>query len=399
MAEPPREEPWDLGLEDEEFWMNPSVARVLQEAERLADRIAGRVAELRRILEEEPSVRTELGGLERGVLGEEPPLPGAAVDSTFPIDGGVDLVGGHLVAIVAGYVSFAGACVGGEACHDSFAKAWFVSTEEAVRQVPLRAKALEKAVTLRLLRMLRDGGPVRPRMILLDGEVIPYQLLFKSSRAVARSRALTKLDELTSRVLREARELGVTLIGVVKRSYSRLLAARIGRRLPLNDKAVMSMLLRPGEYTVLGRFRELLPAYAEVLAEEKHLDPRKYRRVVEERLAERSLYGDTVVAFYRPGRMRRGGYAVRVEVLDYGGVGLERLLSMLNRLTNPATGLPYPVDVVDSYTALEARVLELLRRRVVALLARLVPDRRALVVMAHTNPEKRFIYEPRRARR
>ena len=93
--------------------------------------------------------------------------------------------------------------------------------------------------------------------------------------------------------------------------------------------------------------------------------------------------------------------AVRVEVLDYGGLGLERILSMLNALTNPATGLPYPVDLVDEYTRIEARVLELLRRRVVKRLADLLgaygPG--ALLVLGHTNPEKRYLYEKPLGRR
>jgi len=381
--------------EEEEEDVTPAVVRVLAESPRLADRIARRVMELRELFEKEPGVRERLEALARGGLGAEPPPPGAAVDSTFPIDGGLSLVGGHLVVVVAGYVGFGGACGGGVRCSEAYARAWFVDTEEALRQVPLRAKLLEKAVTRRLLEGMEAA---RPRLILLDGEVVPYQLLFKSSGAVARSRVLSRLDEATARVLEEARERRVTLVGVVKRSYSRILSAVAGRRLPLNDKALMSLLLGPGEYAAAGRFRDLLPRYAEMLAAEKGRSPARYRMVVEERLRERPMYGDVLVAFYRPTRPVRGGYAVRVEVLDYGGLGVERVLSVLNGLTNPATGLPYPVDLVDEYTRIEARVLELLRRRVVAHLASLLGPaaRGALSVLAHTNPEKRYVYESRR---
>jgi len=382
-------------MEEEEEEITPAVVRVLAESARLADRIARRLMELRELLAEEPGLREALSSVEARGLGSEKPPPGAAVDSTFPLDGGLDLVGGHLVVIVAGYVGFSGACGGGQRCSEAYARAWFVDSEEARKQVPLRAKMLEKAVTLRLLR---GAEAARPRLLLLDGELIPYQLLFKPGAAVARSRVLSRLDELTAKVLEVAREKKVTLVGVVKRSYSRLLSARLGRRLPMNDKAVMSLLLEPGSYAVLGRFDELLPRYAEILAAEKGLSPEKYRRAVQGRLEERPGYGEVSVAFYRPTRPVRGGYAVRVEVLDYGGYGLERVLAMLNALTSPATGLPYPVDLVDEYTRIEARVLELLRRRVVAHLARLLgamgPG--ALTVLAHTNPEKRYIYETRR---
>jgi len=381
-------------LDEDEEEITPAAVRVLAESARLADRVARRVMELREMLESEPRVRETLESMVRRGLGVEKPLPGAAVDSTFPMDGGLDLIGGHLVVVVAGYVGFGGACGGGR-CSEAYARAWFVDSDEARRQVPLRAKLLEKAVTLRLLRGLESA---QPRMLLLDGELIPYQLLFKSSAAIGRSRVLSRLDDATARVLEEARERRVTLVGVVKRSYSRMLAARLGKRLPLNDKAVMSLLLGPGSYAVLGSFRELLPGYAEILAREKGLSPEKYRRIVEERLRERPGYGEVTVAFYRPSRPVRGGYAVRVEVLDYGGLGLENVLAILNGLTSPATGLPYPVDLVDEYTRIEARVLELLRRRVVAHLAQLLRPLgpTVLTLLSHTNPEKRYVYESRR---
>jgi hypothetical protein len=380
--------------EEEDFEVSPAALRVLEESTRLADRVARRLMELREMLSGAAGERLE-AIIRRGRLGFERAPPGAAVDSTFPIDGGLDLVGGHLVVVVAGYVGFSGACGGGGRCSEAYARAWLVDSEEARRQVPLRAKLLEKALARRLL----DGREAaRPRLLLVDGEVVPYQLLFKPPSAVRRSRLLSRLDEATAALLEEAREKRVTIVGVVKRSYSRLLSVVAGRRLPLNDKAVMSLLLGGGDYAVAGSFGELLPGYAEMIAAEKGLDPSKYRRAVEARLGERPLYRDVVVAFYRPTRPLRGGYAVRVEVLDYGGLGLERVLSMLNGLTSPATGLPYPVDLVDEYTRLEARVLELLRRRVVAHLAELLRGEgvRVLSVLAHTNPEKRYVYEGRR---
>ena len=399
MAEEPLGPPWRLPgepwEEGEEPWLGPAALRVLEESARLADRVAGRLVELRRLLEEDGVVRERLLGIvRRRGLGSGGVVPGVAVDSTFPIDGGLDLVGGHLVVVVAGYVGFGGAC-GGARCSEAYAKAWLVDSEEARKHVPLRAKMLEKAVGLRILR---GEEPPRPRVVLLDGEVVPYQLLFRPPSSVERSQVLRRLDRLTTALLEEARRHGVTIVGVVKRSYSRLLSAVVGRKLPLNDKAVMSLVLGPGDYAVAGRFSELLPRYAEMLAAEKGLDPLKYRRAVEARLEERPGYGEVVAAFYRPTGLRRGGYAVRVEVLDYGGLGLENVLSMLNGLTNPATGLPYPVDMVDEYTRLEARVLELLRRRVVAHLAQLLRPMGAsvLTVLGHTNPEKRYLYEPGR---
>ncbi len=409
-TQPPGEEPFPpLGwLEEEEaLEATPAALAALRESDAIAEKIVRMLRELRDMLDEDDELRRRLESLISGALGSEKPVPGVAVDSTFPLDGGLDLVGGHLVVVVAGYVGFAGAC-GGSRCSEAHARALLLESEEARKQVPLIAKTLERVLVRRILRRLPGI-----RVILIDGELIPYPLVFKSQKAVERSRLLTRLDEVTAEMLREAREHGVTLVGVVKRSYSYLLSARLGRRLPLNDKAVMTLLLRPGSYAVAGRFSELLPAYAEIVAAQRarQLPPgeredaagqlaEKYREAVTERLARRPSYGEVVVAFYRPSRPASAA-AVRVEVLDYGGLGLERILSMLNALTNPATGLPYPVDLVDEYTRIEARVLELLRRRVVKRLADLLgaygPG--ALLVLGHTNPEKRYLYEKPLGRR
>ncbi len=403
---PPWEEPfpWSTEEPEEAFEATPAALAALRESDAIAEKLVRLLKSLRDMLDADEGLRRRLESLVAAPLGREKPVPGVAVDSTFPIDGGLDLVGGHLVVVVAGYVGFAGAC-GGTRCSEAHARALLLESEEARKQVPLVAKTLERVLIRRILRQVP-----RVRMVLVDGELIPYPLVFKSQKAVERSRLLSRLDRVTAEMLREARERGVTLVGVVKRSYSYLLSARLGRRLPLNDKAVMTLLLRPGSYAVAGRFSELLPAYAELVAAQKArqlppeaLDEResiakqlaeKYREAILGRLARRPSYGEVVVAFYRPSRPANAS-AVRVEVLDYAGLGLEKILSMLNAMTNPATGLPYPVDLVDEYTRIEARVLELLRRRVVKRLAELLDayGPGALLVLGHTNPEKRYLYE------
>ena len=401
-AEPLEAWAW-LEEEEEVLEATPAAVAALRESDSIAEKIVRLLRELRDMLDGDEELRRGLEGLVAGRLGAEKPVPGVAVDSTFPLDGGLDLVGGHLVVVVAGYVGFAGAC-GGARCSEAHARALLLESEDARKQVPLVAKTLERVLVRRVLRKLPGI-----RIVLVDGELIPYPLLFKSEKAVERSRLLSRLDAVTAEMLAEARELGVTLVGVVKRSYSHLLSARLGRRLPLNDKAVMTLLLRPGSYAAAGRFSELLPAYAELVAAQKARQAppgtgdreslarqlaEKYREAVVERLSRRPCYGEVEVAFYRPSRPAAAS-AVRVEVLDYGGLGLPRVLAMLNAMTNPATGLPYPVDLVDEYTRIEARVLELLRRRVVKRLADLLgaygPG--ALLVLGHTNPEKRYLYE------
>jgi hypothetical protein len=390
-----------FGLLDEDTEMVefvPAVQKMLEKTRRLAERIAGRILSFR---DDFDKIMGILDNLEWGILGYERPLPGVAVDSTFPIDGGVDLVGGHLAAVIAGYIGFSGVSSGEDKPVESIVDILFADDENMRSRIPLYAKIAEKKITLKVLEK-RKNGQLRPEIILFDGELVPYKLLFRPWRSIVKSKVLTRLDEATMRVLENARKQGVTLIGVVKRSYSRLLRVfNNGERLPLNDKAIMSMILRPGSYVVLGRFSDLVPQYAEIIAEERKKEGKNVKGYVEgvrELLEKRPAYGEVTVAFYKP---RQGpGQAVRVEILDYGNLGIERVLSILSALTNPATGLPYPIDLVDSYVRLESYMLELVRRRIIKYLVEMLKEEglrgEHVIVMSHTNPEKRYLYEKKK---
>ncbi len=345
---------------------------------RVLETLVRKVEEARNFIPELLSVAEDHGRLGRGS-----PLPGAAIDSTYPPEGGVELVGGLLVGVVAGYVVYYGSAR--IKPMDVRVRVEIVEDEEARRRLPVKAKLLEKLVALRLVEHAARGA-LEAKVLLVDGELVPYQVLFGAGGA-----AVARLDSATLRLLEAARRHGITLVGVVKRSYSRFVSAAVGRLLPLNDKALMSLALEPGGYAVLGRFADLLPRYAALDSPQLRRAGARARRVLE----RRPEYGEVVVAFYKPWT---GSQAVRVEVLDYGGLGVRAILEALASMTNPATGLPYPIDLVDEYVRFEARLLELVRRRLVAkLVEQLGPA--AAVVLAHTNPEKRYVFEPRRLRR
>ncbi len=365
--------------DSEEDVGGPAAFAVLRETGRIAKRVTGKLNRFRELVVE--GVFDDIMARRRR-LGEAVLLSGVAVDSTYPPEGGVELVGGHLVGVVAGYIAYRG---GREApSRGIMVRALLVEDEDARKRVPIAAKILEKRLALRILDMIEERK-LEAKVILFDGELIPYHVLF---RRVKGRPLLEHLDAETSRLLERARELRVSLVGVVKRSYSRLLSALVGREVFLNDKAALSMLLDPGSYVELGRYHSLLPRYALI---SKHGE--KLGKLVRERLGERPVYGEVTVAFYRP--IQGPGYAVKTEILDYGDIGIGEILSSLAAMTNPGTGLPYPIDLVDEYTRFEARVLELLRRRLIAELAdELGPS--VAIVLSHTNPEKRYLYEPRR---
>ena len=387
--------------EEEELMLTPAIQMLLERGRDIAEEIVRKLMEFR---EEKTASGSRLweaveSRIVRRRLGLEDPPPGVAIDSTFPIDGGMELVGGRLVAIVAGYVGFNG-FQSSEGPRGSYAVAKLVDSEEALKIVPYYAKLYEKKLAMRILSAIASGS-ANARIMLFDGELVPYPLLFKHPKSIAKSRILSKLAEVMPKLLEEAEKNSITLVGVVKRSYSKLLAVIAGRKLPLNDKAVMSILLRHGEYAYVGRFGELLPKYATIIALERGGSLSKYREAVKAALKSCSYYADIAVAFYKPHGISPSHQAVRVEILDFGGYGIDRILSMLNKLTNPATGLPYPIDLVDEYIRLEARILELLRRKVIGYLAQALDylGPAAVMLLGHTNPEKRYLYEPRRLSR
>ncbi len=365
---------------------------------RHASRLAQRVAQLRRIIDGcEPLKKVLVSDrpIEAGVW---EPRVGVAVDSTFPPEGGIDLVVGTLIGVVAGYLLYHDAIgVGLEKKAVQALPAVIESMDEAKRVAAEASKLLERRLVLKTIlpRLPSDS------IVLVDGEIVPYLLYF--TRPVRSLRR--RLDETTSSVLRVAREKRIVIAGVVKRSYTFLFSVygaqcTGGKRLPLNDKSLASLVLQPGRYLVLGRYSELLPLYARLVS--SRVPPEKMARLVEERLGERSEYGDVIVAFYKPSRVPEAWQAVKLEVYApwlEPEEAVRRVVSHLDLLTNRATGLPYPIDFIDQIVRLEARALDIVRQRLFRLLAeKLVenglPEDKALLLTFYTNPEKRYLYRP-----
>ncbi len=374
--------------EEEEPILHPSLVAVLGEAEKIAARLANRIEKLRSILTSSDELKEILASA-KTIRRARERLAGAAIDSTYPVEGGVELIGGLLMGVVAGYVLFSNACVK-EPCREVYARAFFADTEDAKRKLQLLAKLLEKRVTLRVFERIARGE-TRARIVIFDGELIPYSLLFKPTSYIESHPILKRIDEVMASIMEAAREHRVILVGVVKRSYSRLLSAIAGKKLPLNDKALLSIALKPGTYVELGSFSELLPRYASI-QEVKELRE-KLAKAVKERLEARKAYGEVRVVFYKPSVPVAYSQAVKIEVLDPSGAGVGRVIGLLDSLTNPATSIPYPVDLVDEYVRFESRMLELLRRKLLARLARQGLLSLSNILLGYTNPEKRYVFE------
>ncbi|MET1102034.1 MAG: DNA double-strand break repair nuclease NurA [Pyrodictiaceae archaeon] len=376
--------PVPIEEEEEVLLLNhPAVLAVLSESERIANIIARRLLEFRKLLEDSRDL-VELFSKARPIPDASPRLGGVAIDSTYPPDGGVELVGGHLAGVVAGYIVFGVPCE--RECRAAYAKAFFIDAEDPKRKLQLFSKLLEKYVARKVLGLIKDHVLDGVKLLLFDGEIVPYILLFTSAERIEASKLLRRLDEAATGLLEEAKRLGITLVGVIKRSYSKILSALMGTMLPLNDKAIASLILKRGHYIELGELEKLLPLYARLEHSSKGFD-----KIVSTRLRARPDYGRIKVFFYKPSTSTAYDQAVKIELLDYGGLGAENVIALLNTLTNPATGIPYPVDLIDEYVRLESHTLELLRRKVASMLASLGGD--TLTVLGHTNPEKRYLVE------
>ncbi len=363
-----------------------------------AERLAQRLVKLRNILDACRELREKLSSDKRIPPNAWGPSAGVAVDSTFPPEGGIDLVVGTLIGVVAGYLVYADKVGVGLRKRGVHALPAVVEgVDEAKRVAAEASKLLERRLVLRvLLEKLPENS-----IIVIDGEIVPYVLYF--SRPIRRLRR--RLDDVTAEMLKVAREKRIIIAGVVKRSYTFLFSvysSRCGvhRKLPLNDKSLASLVLQPGRYLVLDYYVNLLPEYASIAT--THVPPSKLAELVSERLEEREDYGRIVVAFYKPSSVPGSWQAVKLEVFApwlSQEEAVERVVSHLDTLTNRSTGLPYPIDFIDQLVRLEARALDIVRQRLFKLLAeKLVenglPEDKALLLTFYTNPEKRYLYRP-----
>ncbi len=384
-----------LELEEVDFLelygSQPALLSVLGKISRIIRRIEHKVAALRKIIDE-ARLQEKLSFNPIPRIQELDYCVGA-IDSTYPPEG-LELVGGRLSAIVAGYVLYG--CRKRDhlnvKSYDVIGDVLFYDVEEIKDIVYTKAKIMEKKVAQTLIDY-KVKGLVDLDMIVFDGEIIPYKLLYKTPKAKERSPRLQRLEEYTIETLRKARRAGITLIGILKRAYSRTLSVYVRSRLPINDKALMSIALRQGEYTCIGRLRDILPVMVEYMRVPREELRRKYRDAIKENLSRHPEYGEVEICFYKPYTPTSFNQAVKLEILDYGGLGIDKIISYLAGKTSE-NAVPYFIDVIDTMVRLEARSLEYVRRRLEAELAKRY-ERLGVILTGHTNPQKRYIVEPK----
>ncbi|MEM1923626.1 MAG: DNA double-strand break repair nuclease NurA [Pyrobaculum sp.] len=350
-------------------WLEPDLIVALR---RDIERHVEKLSKISQIVEEIASLR------EKVEIKEIPPpsdIDIYAVDSSYGSPP-LELVGGVFTIIAYGYVGVV------RGTSDKFVTGAIYFNDGREDDLSKRASLLEKRMASRLLAQ-KTRGEKKFDLLLLDGEVsihpLPYNLATRQSRH-------EEINRVVDTMLKNAALSKTTIAAITKRVRSRYLSIIAGRCLPINDKIVATAILKPGEYMSIGRLRDILPKWAAIHYAEceggQHresimkcvegvsvsLAPR-YEKLCK-RLREFGVnfeavltseeypslkhLGDVEVVYYKP---LGHATAVRVEILDLGGVGVDKLVSYLASTTSH-TGFPHILDAVDQYVRVTPELVE-----------------------------------------
>jgi hypothetical protein len=339
------------------------------------NRVKSLIAEIRRALE----ARRDQFVI--GVAREPENLCFAAVDSGFTAPA-IELVGGYLGIVVVVSVLYGSKCTKSSVDAKAYTELWF--NDDLTSSI---ARYYERIAALSLLEG-KKNGEVDFDVLLLDGEIIPrgFPSKQRSSKDVFR-----RVVEYTSRVLELADKTDTAVVGVLKRSYARDLVNILGfHDLKLSDKAVMSLVLRPGEYLIAG-------VHSDIYSELRKLEskPGVKRDWLETRLkwyeslVENIPVGYAVkLAFYRAPRTLYPT-ATKIEYLTSSTLPEEPLISSLIHVST-GTGIPAPVDYADALSAITRELKQTAYQKLLAEIAKNIGGeaRDIIPLLSLMNPEK-----------
>lgn len=194
---------------------------------------------------------------------------------------------------------------------------------------------------------------------ILDGEILYRGFeawrVFREEKETAR-----KIVEATNEVFEKSLETNTPIVGVLKRSYSKDLSIIYGlENIELNDRLVMTLLLKPGEMCIIGSYEDIYKKYIE--ARENRKNDREYIYVRTKWLRElretyRDFFGEVKVVFYKP-ENPPNALAVKTEIFP-SNWSIGEIVSVLNK-TSGKTGFPITVDYVDYLSTIPYSVKEL----------------------------------------
>jgi hypothetical protein len=303
----------------------------------------------------------------------------AAVDSSYTAPA-IELVGGYLGIVVVSTVLYGLKCSKCIVDAKAYTDLWFSNDLTSIY-----AKYYERLTTLKLLKM-KEGGELYFDVLLVDGELIP-----RTSTTHLEKDILSKVIELTNKVIELADKTDTALVGILKRSYARDITNILGfHDLRLNDRAIMSLILKPNEYLIVGAhcdiYDELRKLKGKLGVNEEWLNARlKWYEI----LIKNIPIGYAVkLAFYRAPKTLYPT-ATKVEYLTSNSLDEDALLSSLIHIST-ATGIPAPIDYVDALSIVTKELKQTVYQKLLVEVAKkLRADAKDILpILSLMNPEK-----------
>jgi hypothetical protein len=303
----------------------------------------------------------------------------AAVDSSYTAPA-IELVGGYLGIVVVSTVLYGLKCSKCIVDAKAYTDLWFSNDLTSIY-----AKYYERLTTLKLLKM-KEGGELYFDVLLVDGELIP-----RTSTTHLEKDVLSKVIELTNKVIELADKTDTALVGILKRSYARDITNILGfHDLRLNDRAIMSLILKPNEYLIVGAhcdiYDELRKLKGKLGVNEEWLNARlKWYEI----LIKNIPIGYAVkLAFYRAPKTLYPT-ATKVEYLTSNSLDEDALLSSLIHIST-ATGIPAPIDYADALSIVTKELKQTVYQKLLVEVAKKLraEAKDILPILSLMNPEK-----------
>lgn len=306
-----------------------------------------------------------------------------AIDSSFTAPA-IELIGGHLGIVIVSHTGYGKTC--GKTGVESKA---LVNLNFVDDLTSIYARYYERKTALELLNAKRMGE-ISFDVLLLDGELIPRILPSWRSQNTRRSKLYQRVIDMTEEIMELADRTDTAVVGVLKRSYSRDIVNILGYGgLRMSDRAILSLVLKPGEYLVLGSYCDLRSELLK-LKERGGVDM--------EWLKARMPWYDSIVhiaaghtiklAFYRAEKTVFPT-ATKIEYLTSNTLDEDALISSIMKVSI-GTGIPAPIDYVDALSSMPDSLRYTVYQKMVAELSKRlgVNSSKASVFLSLMNPER-----------
>lgn len=300
---------------------------------------------------------------------EVPTIRGSyAVDSSFKTP--LPLVYGDLFIVISGYVRYPKIRDANPKLNKGL-KVLVKFGDELTGRVQT---AISKITEMHIARnILKDSefNSVPWDLLIFDGPLFPLLSVLIATSLLYEEEE--KLIDESGAVAESCIEAKKTMMGIVKRVRSHFIGRGLIKILEeqghlrltqdslkafkrMNDKAIATLLLRPGEALIIGSMGSS-PIIRKAIESEGGRKKRNFEKL----LSEYPWVKDISICFIKPFRSK---HVVRVEVADYGKFGLERILHWLNA-NSSNTACPYPIDQIDKMARMTDVIYEFARKLII----------------------------------